>query len=309
MTQRLTRSPHQKRDASTDRPDLPVATVDFAASGRAVATAVFVDVARVFADFDEEKKGWLAMQDVQAATLALCGFWPTASHVLDFFAQGPTAREEHAPATATEQQMDKAAGFKRVDGATVAAEELGERVEAERAVPLPAEWTLQKGEYFRVKSPEMLQHWLLEASKVAEKRTPNNERSRGTQTSPPPVLSRAQSATSKAEDGFGSAALGGWTGSSECGAFTWEEMFDALDVNGDGFLDFGDLVAAAASPGSTFRRFTLETLTRCFVEMCAAAAENRENRQPKFQASRRQFLRFMKASPYSSSSVAPSDRR
>lgn len=325
LAQRFDHPSTTSRSASTDSSIHPIATVDFHTDGRAGATTIALDVAQVFADFDEEHKGWLAMQDVQAATLALCGFWPTAAHVLDFFARRPatttttTADDEHTSGVGGAEAHREASPERARAGATATAEEAGARADSVGAAAaassssLPVEWTLQEGEYFRVKSPEMLQHWLLEASKVVAEKEAAQRRSHASAPPPPPppVLSHAKShaADSTVGNASGSVALGGVQGPSECGTFTWEEMFDALDVNGDGYLDFSDLVAAAAaaaaSPDSSLRGFSLETLTRCLVEMCAAAATERTSGEPrstgsqhKMQASRRQFLRFMKTSPF-----------
>lgn len=256
-----------------------------------------LDLTVVFDDFDDGKKGWLSMQDVQAATLALCGFWPRAEVVLPFF---------YLP--------------KNTDTAS------GESVQES-----DKEWKLRTGEYFRVKSPYALQMWLLEAAKTIESESQVKETKR-----PPPIIGTTPLGKTCTENTVTSSKMDFQNehalfcqddqvdrnelnsfATTQCGSWTWEELFDLWDADKKNFLTIGDLVQAhstlsvksafiseVGSPTLT----SLEQVTGALIEIMKATSAtetseiialsaNNKTIGPSITPSgitRRQFLHFVK---------------
>lgn len=215
----------------------------------------------LFNDFDDGSKGWLCMQDVQALTIALCGFWPSPQEVLDFF-------QNTGPAN-VQTWHD--------------------------------EWTQQDGEYFRVKSVCMLRPWIQEAIKVAEQT--NEQLKVPVQKLPAAIV--AQDSVEESGEQTQDTLSGGneqrHPSDFKCATLSWEEVYDALDTNGDGKLDLEDLQKSLIAVQNSNRLAPLrgidaETLVSCLLEINAnSEALPRDSTQSSLVVTRRQFLHFMKS--------------
>lgn len=307
---------------------------------------LIIDLATVFQDFDEGHKGWLSMQDVQAVTLALCGFWPDPFTLMQFFT--PQQCVTDSPCKSEETEHKKLIERNKVDYMHSKSTS-NFHIQAQSQVP--HEWLLGEGEYFRVKTPEMLQPWLLEAVKQAEieRYGPRQQVSQQCLPSktcrlyPPPLCgvvgqvdskkttiaavtpasnlgcSTQSFAEGKRQDKI--RQQGHFCPSRRAGTWTWEEIFSALDVTKDAFLDCKDLITvfqalskrgtsnttAHISNRETSRKkefslgATVEELCGCLIELGGRTnlqnvSSNRIRMEKKVGISRRQFLAFMKSS-------------
>ena len=252
--------------------DAPTKTTQNQARTSAPPPAVLtLDLSEIFRAFDDGHKGWLSMQDVQAATLALTGTWPEPEQVLEFFRRGAAPARDGSDATDATSS-----------GAT--------------SHPVLEQW-----EYFRVKTPSMLQQWLLESSISSAKYTGSMKNGASS-----PSLQGQVSPEDKQPDS-------GAVGPTKVGTVTWEEVFDALDLDTDGAVGFDDLqavmaslrtrgnwdaAAATGSSGSNARgceEVSIEELSGCLHEILERS--HIRSVPPGLEVPRREFLRFVKQSP------------
>ena len=254
-----------------------------------------LDVDKLFSEFDDGKKGWLSLQDVQAATLAVCGFWPHRDQVIGY-CQSKTLRQPQPQPQHTGQQE-------------------AQQIETVRVPPTDAvndanTWTHGLS-YFRLKQPKQLQHWLVEAGRIADHYTTTGaSSSQSSAQLPPPLTCQQQLSDPTVSQSLQSTdtetAL---TTTSQLpvavGRFSWEEIFDALDINSDGVIDYTDLSAVMTTVNDgpcslAYARIpSLQELSGCLMDMIMdtrpAASQLQDSRHSKTDSlTRRQFLSIMK---------------
>ena len=299
--------------STTNSNSVTTATATAAAfEAAATFTPLRLDMDKLFSDFDDGKKGWLSLQDVQAATLALCGFWPHRDQVIGFCRSKPTDHSQQQQQQQQQQYHNNNIGQPETQQTQV---EPG-RVNELSTPPTSTTMTSNSLAYFRLKQSGQLQRWFVEAGRIADIHNRTNSSSSSRRSSsqsstaqlPPPLNCQLQSSDSTTSKSLHSTHTDTAVATVSqlpvaVGRFSWEEIFDALDTNCDGVIDYTDLSAVMTTVNDgpcslAYARIpSLQELSGCLMDMImdtrpTASLGSRHSETDSL--TRRQFLSIMK---------------